>query len=75
MIDFSVPFQGMQAAADRVTSAGRQITQAAAPADGDGVDLSAAAVALIEGRNAFAANVKVATTVDEMNRSLIDLMG
>ena len=75
MIDFSVSLRGIEAAADRVNSAGRQIAQAAAPEAGDGVDLSAAAVALIEGRNAFAANVKVAKTVDEMNRSLIDVMG
>jgi len=75
MIDFSTPLQGMEAAADRVNAAGRQIAQAAEADSGDGVDLSAAAVALLDARNAFAANVKVAKTVDEMNRSLIDMLG
>jgi Flp pilus assembly protein TadG len=75
MIDFSTPLQGMQSAADRVNAAGRLIAQTAGPDAGDGVDLSAAAVALLEGCNAFAANAKVAKTVDEMNRSLIDVMG
>jgi flagellar hook protein FlgE len=75
MIDFSTPLQGMQTAVERVNAAGRQIAQAAEPDAGDGVDLSAATVALLDARNAFAANVKVAKTVDEMNRSLIDLMG
>jgi hypothetical protein len=75
MIDFSMPLQGMQAAAGRVNAAGSQIAQSSKAGPGDEVDLSAAAVALVEGRNALAANAKVAKTVDEMNRSLIDVMG
>jgi flagellar hook-associated protein FlgK len=75
MIDFSTPFEGMQAAMDRVNAAGRRIAQSAEPGSGDGVDLSAAAIALLDARQAFAANVKVAKTVDEMARSLIDVLG
>jgi len=75
MIDFTTPLQGMQDAENRVNAAGRQIVQAAEADSGDGVDLSAAAVALLQARNAFAANVKVAKAVDEMNRSLIDVLG
>lgn len=75
MIDFSAPLQGMDAAVARVNAAGRQIARAATVESGDGVDLSKAAVSLLEGRNAFAANVKVAKAVDDMNRSLIDVMG
>jgi flagellar hook-associated protein FlgK len=75
MIDFSTPLQGMQTAMDRVNLAARQIAQSADPNAGDTVDLSTEAVALLEARNAFTANVKVAKTVDEMNRSLIDMLG
>ena len=75
MIDFNIPLQGLSAAMDRVNTAGRQIAQAAKGDSGDSVDLSPAAVALLDARNAFAANVKVTKTVDEMARTLIDVLG
>ena len=40
----------------------------------DIVDLSAEAVALIEARNAFSANVKAAQTGQELDRSILDLL-
>jgi hypothetical protein len=75
MIDFSTPLQGQQGAMDRVNAAGRQIARAAEPDTGDNVNLTPAAVALLNARNAFAANVKVTKTVDEMARTLIDVLG
>jgi hypothetical protein len=75
MIDFSTPLQGLQGAMERVSAAGRQIAHVAAADSSDSVDLSPAAVALLNGRNAFAANAKVTKTVNEMARSLIDVLG
>jgi len=74
-IDFSTPLQGLQSAMDRVFTAGRQIAQPAKANSGDSVDLSAAAVALLDARHAFDANVKVTKTVDEMARTRIDVLG
>ena len=83
MMDFSVPLQGMQQASDRVDVAAQRIasmspavspqqnsTQPAA----DNVDLSAEMVALMDGRNHFAANVKVVHAVDEMTKATLDLL-
>jgi flagellar hook protein FlgE len=75
MIDFSTPLQGMQTAMGGVNVAARQIAQAAQTDSGDNVDLSPAAVALLDARNAFAANVKVTKTVAEMAQSLINVLG
>ena len=75
MIDFSTPLQGMQTAMGRVNVAGRQIAQAAQANSGDSVDLSQAAVAMLDARNAFTANVKVTKTVAEMAQTLINVFG
>jgi flagellar hook protein FlgE len=39
------------------------------------VDLSAAAVALMQSKNSFDANTKVIQTVDEMDQTLINTIG
>jgi hypothetical protein len=75
MIDFSTPLQGIQAAMDGVNAAGRRIAQAAQASSGDSVDLSPAAVALLDAHNALAANVKVTKTVAEMAQTLINVLG
>jgi hypothetical protein len=75
MIDFSTPLQGMQRAMDHASLAGSRIAQAAQANSGDGFELSPAVVARLEARNAVAANVKAAKTVDEMARTLIDVLG
>ena len=74
-IDFSTPLQGLQTAMDQVSLAGSRIARAAQANSGDGLELTPAAVARIEARNAVAANVKAAKTVDEMARTLIDVLG
>jgi len=43
--------------------------------EGDAVDLSAEAVALLEARNAYSANLKVAQAAEEMTRKLLDVLG
>jgi hypothetical protein len=75
MIDFSTPLQSMQTDMDRVSLAGSRIAQAAQANSGNGLELSPAVIARIEARNAVAANMKVAKTVDEMARTLIDAWG
>jgi hypothetical protein len=75
MIDFSTPLQSMQTAMDRVSMAGSRIARAAQANSGDGLELSPAVIARIEARNAVAANMTVAKTVDEMSRTRIDVLG
>jgi hypothetical protein len=77
MIDFSTPLQIMQTDMDRVSLAlaGSHIAQAAQAKSGDGLELTPAAITRIEARNAVAANMKMAKTVDEMARTLIDVSG
>jgi hypothetical protein len=74
MIDFSAPLQGMAQAEDRVNTAAVRIANAPAQAPGDSVDLSTEAVALLQGKNDFAANVKVAQTENEMAKSLMNIL-
>ena len=74
MIDFSVPLGGMQRAEDRVNSAAQRIASAPFQPPGDSADLSTEAVGLLDARNAFAANVKVAHVADEMARSTLDIL-
>jgi flagellar hook protein FlgE len=54
-------------------------TMAQSPASGvagpDSVDLSAAAVALIEARNSFEANTKVVQVLQDVERSLLNIVG
>ena len=79
MIDFSVPLQGMAAAEDLFSHAAAKLAQAigdpADPTTGDTVDLSAGLVSLLEARNNFATNVKVARVADEMARSTMEIFG
>ena len=74
MIDFSVPLSGMSAAASTLDRTAARIAQSGFPG-GDAVDLSSEVVALIEARNSFAANAKVARTEDQVSQSLLNLLG
>ena len=47
----------------------------AQPAQGDQVDLSAEAVALIQSKNSFEANTNVLKVADELDRTLLNLLG
>ncbi len=48
---------------------------AVAPAQQDTVDLSAEMVNMLQARNSFDANVKVAKAADEMDRSTLSMLG
>jgi hypothetical protein len=69
----AIALNGMEAAQSRLERTATQL--AAAPDRTDQVDLSAAAVALIQSRNDFAVNAKVEKTSVEMEKSLIDVLG
>lgn len=70
----SSALEGMSRAMAQLNRAASDI--AVAPAAGeDTVDLSAAMVALLESRNSFEANVKMLKVAEEMDRSLINVLG
>lgn len=70
----SSALEGMSRAQAQLNRAASDIARA--PAEGqDTVDLSAAMVALLESRNNFEANTKMLKTVDEMDRSLLNIVG
>jgi flagellar basal body rod protein FlgC len=65
----------MQAAQTQIEqSASRIASLPAAGNGGDSVDLSAEMVALLEGRNNFAANVKAQEVMDENTQSALDMV-
>lgn len=70
MIDFSAPLAGMMRAE---TTVNQIATRLANPAS-DTVDLSSEMVALMQSKNNFAVDVKLAQTEDQMTRSAISLM-
>ena len=72
MIDFSIPLAGIHAAESSLNRTAAQIAQFGFPG-GDSVNLSSEAVALIEARNSFAANVNVVRTEDQITTALLNL--
>jgi flagellar hook protein FlgE len=70
MIDFSAPLSGMTQAE---TSVDQIATSLAQPAN-DTIDLSAEMVALMQSRNDFAINVKLAQTEDQMTQSALSVL-
>ncbi len=77
MLGLLPPLEGLLHSAAQFDHAAANIAQASLPGANrqDTVDLSAAAVALIQSRNSFDANTKVFKIVDEMSRSLINTLG
>jgi hypothetical protein len=71
MIDFSVPISGMMRAETTVNQIAERVAQPAS----DTVSLSADMVALMQSRNDFAVDVKLAQTDDQMTRSALSLIG
>ena len=67
----AIALSGMDAAQERFE---RVAERTARPAE-DSVDLSAEAVKMMEARNAFQANARVAQTGDEMERTALDILG
>lgn len=74
MISLTTPLQGMEAASGRWNTAAGRIARAADPMSRDSVDLSAEAVAMLEAKTAFEANVKAAKTADLMNSTLLNVL-
>jgi flagellar hook protein FlgE len=68
---------GLQQAESRVIAiAGKIASEGGNAADSsDSVDLSTQAVALIQARDDFAANIGTLKIVDQMQKSLFDLLG
>ena len=73
---YASSLQGMQRAETQLQKAAAGIAQwpNAAP-DGDTLDLSAEMVALMTSRDNFMANVEAARTGDEMQRTLLNMVG
>jgi flagellar hook protein FlgE len=80
MIDFTIPVAGL----DRAAASLNQVAQKIAGIGGssahsingsDTIDLSAAAVAMIEAKNSFQANTQVIRTGDQMTKALLNVLG
>lgn len=67
---------GMQNAETSFDTAARRISLAPTPdpAPQDSASLSDNAVALVQSKNDFAANVKVAHTTDQMTKATLDML-
>jgi flagellar hook protein FlgE len=74
MIDFSTPLAGMDAAAASLNRTAERIASIGGNPQGDSVNLGAEAVAMIEAKNEFAANIQVVRTADEMTRALLNVL-
>lgn len=77
MGSYAIALDGMSAAMGRFEKAASQMAKAGSSeaTAGDVVDLSAEMVALLESKNAYTADVKVAATIGEMEKSTISLLG
>jgi hypothetical protein len=73
----SSALQGMSRAETQFNKAAGDIARATtvSPTGGDTVDLSASMVSMLESRNSFDANTKVFKIANEMQKSLLDVVG
>jgi flagellar hook protein FlgE len=73
----SSALQGMSRAQTQFDKAAANIARATtvSPTGGDIVDLSAPMVSMLESRNSFDANTKVFKVADEMQKSLLNIVG
>ncbi len=74
-----IGLQGLASSQAQFDTAARQVARAPLAdlnqgPQGDQVDLSTAAVALLDSRNSFDANIKVLKTSDEMQKTLINMI-
>ncbi len=74
MIDFTVPLAGMNRAESQINQTAAKLAGVGGSPSGDTVDLSAEMIALIETRNSFVVNTKVAQTEDDVSKSLLNLL-
>ena len=77
MVGLTSALEGINRSEAQFNRAADRIAQLppAQPAQSDQVDLSAEAVALIQSKNSFEANTNVLKVADELDRTLMDLMG
>jgi flagellar hook protein FlgE len=77
MLGLVPPLDGLQHSAAQFNQAANNVVRATLPAQGakDTVDLSAAAVAMLQSRNSFDANTKLIKTANEMDSALINAVG
>jgi hypothetical protein len=74
----TIALQGLQRSQTQLESTARRLSTAGSSADGtpvDTADLSQAAVALITAKNQFAANLNVVKVADQMQKSVLNLLG
>jgi hypothetical protein len=70
--------EGLRKAEERIQKVAERLSRLPLNADSapeDVVDLSAETVALLEARNAHAANAKMAETAAEVDRHILDILG
>lgn len=75
MIDPGIPLSGLSRAEGSLLQTARRIASIGGSPEGDTVDLSAEAVAMIEAKNAYQANLQVLRSSDEMTGMLLNVMG
>jgi flagellar hook protein FlgE len=77
MVQLTSALTGLHTAQAQFNAAASKISRAPVTSGpgSDSVDLSAAAVALLQSRNNFEANTKLVKAADEMERALIDIAG
>jgi len=76
MVGFTTALEGLANSEAQFNQAAQQIAKVQVAATGqDTVDLSAAAVALIQARNNFDANTKAIKVGDEMQQYLLNAIG
>ena len=76
MLGFTTALEGLANSEAQFNQAAQQIAKVPVAATGqDTVDLSAAAVALIQARNNFDANTKAIKVGDEMQQYLLNAIG
>ena len=77
-IGMTTSLQGMQRAETQLNQVAQSVAQGpskSAGPEGDTVDLSAQAVALIEAKNSFEANIQVLKVDDQMSQTLLNVIG
>jgi flagellar hook protein FlgE len=78
MVGFTQALQGLSRSEAQFGAAAARIARfpvATAAGASDSVDLSAAAVALMQSRNSFEANTKLIKVADQMDQALLDMIG
>lgn len=76
MVALTYALDGLARSQSQLNQAAFEIARApAALPGGDSVDLSSAAVALLQARNSFDANTKVIKIADQLDKILLDMVG